>query len=134
MHDGNKLTNSHWKNLTGAKQIILVDFDHTITTKCLACEDGLQGDGVQKGCKEALIELSKDYQIWIYTGNYDYLDSEVPVKRSPQAIAEFLAKYGIPYDRILQTKPPAVFIVDDRAIHHTSWEKTRNEIARREYK
>jgi hypothetical protein len=45
---------------------------------------------------------------------------------------KFLKKHGIPFDRILQIKPPACFIIDDRAIHHTSWKSTMNTITARE--
>lgn len=131
IHDGSPFTNSHWINLNGGKQIILVDFDHVITTKCLACKDGLKDDGLQDGVREALIELSKHFQIWIFTGNYDYLDANIPVKRTVKAIREFLTSHGIPFDNVLQTKPPACFIIDDRAIHHKSWKDTLAEIKRR---
>jgi hypothetical protein len=130
--DGTKETGSHWKNMTGQKQILLVDLDHTITKKCLACADGLEGDGIQVGCREALEKLSKTYQIWIFTGNYDYLDKSCPVKRSKREIRNFLTKHKIPFDKILQIKPPACFIIDDRAIHHTSWRSTFNTIIARE--
>lgn len=129
--DGTPFTNSHWINLTGKKQIILVDFDHTITKKCLACKDGLKDDGVQEDCRAALMILSEDYQIWIYTGNYDLLGEKGSVKRSVESIRKFLEENEIPFDRILQTKPPACFIIDDRAIHHKSWFHTMKEIETR---
>lgn len=134
IRDGTPATNSHWKNLTGKKQIILVDFDHTITMQCLACHpysENLDRE-VQKGCREALIKLHKTYQIWIFTGNYKYLDKSCPVNRAIPAISKFLMEHGIPFDRILQVKPPACFIIDDRAIHHTSWESTFDTIMARE--
>ena len=122
VRDGNKYTNSHWITLSKTKQILLVDFDHTITKKCLACKDGLKGDGVQEGAKETLTKLSKDFQIWIYTGNYGLLEErEITVKRTVKTIREFLEKNNIPFDKILQTKPPGMFIIDDRAIHHEGW-------------
>lgn len=130
--DGTPATNSHWKNLTGQKQILLVDFDHTITKKCLACASGLDDDGIQDGCKEALTKLSEIYQIWIFTGNYAYLNKSTPVMRSKGEMRKFLKAHGIPFDKILQIKPPAAFIIDDRAIHHTSWEETLNTIVARE--
>ena len=129
--DGTPFTNSHWINLTGDKQIILVDFDHTITTKCLACKDGYKGNKAQEGVREALTALSKDYQIWIFTGNYKYLDSKAKLMKTVAGIKSFLKKHKIPFDKVLQIKPPACFIIDDRAIHHTSWKNTMNEIYRR---
>ena len=132
--DGTPATNSHWKNLTGKKQILLVDFDHTITKQCLACHpysEKLDRE-VQEGCKEALTKLHKTYQIWIFTGNYAYLDKSCPINRAVPAMRKFLKEHGIPFDRILQIKPPACFIIDDRAIHHTSWKDTINTVIARE--
>jgi hypothetical protein len=132
IRDGTKESGSHWKNLTGEKQIILVDFDHTITKKCLACSDGLEDDGVQAGAREALEKLHETYQIWIFTGNYDYLDKSCPVNRTKPSIRKFLRKHKIPFDRILQIKPPAAFIIDDRAVPHTSWKIDLDTITARE--
>lgn len=98
IRDGTPFTNSHWKNLTGQKQILLVDFDHTITKQCLACKPYSQklDREVQHGCKEALVKLSKTYQIWIFTGNYHYLDKKCPVNRTVPAMQKFLREHGIP--------------------------------------
>jgi hypothetical protein len=129
-------TNSHWtwgywKGQTD-KPIITVDFDHTITSKCLACSDGLDGDGIQEGCREALIELSKKYRIWILTGSYDFFNQATPKARTVKAIKRILDDNKIPYERILQIKPPAIFMIDDRAVHHKGWAETMNEIRLRE--
>ena len=132
--DGTRFTNSHWKHIGLQKPILLVDFDHTITTKCLACEDGYRDNKAQRGAKEGFIELHKKYQIWIFTGNYHLLDPKVKLMKTIEEIETFLKLYGIPFDKILQIKPPACFIIDDRAIHHTSWKRTLNEITKRESK
>lgn len=126
--DGSSISGSHWKNLTGQKQIVLIDFDHTITTRCLACSDGIESDAVQRGAKKAITELSKTFEIWIFTGNYEYLSKSTPVNRTVASIELFLKKNGIPFDKILQTKPPACFIIDDRAIHHANWALTMEQV------
>jgi len=108
-----------------------VDFDHTITTKCLACKDGYKDNQAQEGAREVLTALNKDYQIWIFTGNYNYLDPDAKLQKTVAGIENFLKNHKIPFDRILQIKPPACFIIDDRAIHHTSWKNTLEEIRRR---
>jgi len=126
--DGTRFTNSHWKAVGSKKPIICIDFDHTITTKCLACSDGLEGNALQVGAKEAIIELSKDFQIYIYTGSKKYIKAGNPIQRSVSDIKRFLVNNEIPFDKILQTKPPACFIIDDRAVHHASWAQTLSEI------
>ena len=129
--DGTKATNSHWTQNEG-KPIVLIDFDHTITKKCLACEDGLQNDGVQEGAKEAIEELSRDFRIWIFTGSGGHLAYAKPLQRTKSSIEAFLVRHGIPFEKVLQTKPPACFIIDDRAVHHTSWRNTMATIKKRE--
>jgi len=132
--DGTKFTGSHWKVFPSAdgdsRPILLVDFDHTITTKCLACEDYTHND-VQKGCREALQELSKDFKIYIFTGNYRYIDPKAQLMKTTEDIERFLKDHQIPFHKVLQVKPPACFIIDDRAIHHTSWKRTLREITKR---
>lgn len=123
--DGTIHTGSHWSVLSDDKQIVCIDFDHTISKKCLACDDSLKGDGIQDGAIEAVILLSKKFRIWIYTGSHpDYEERDID---------KFLRFHGIRgyVERIVRTKPPAIFIVDDRAVHHTSWKSTLNEIDRR---
>ena len=122
-NDGNKETGSHWSAVDDRKQIICIDFDHTISKKCLACDNKLTGDGIQDGAKEAIDLLSKRFRIWIYSGTHP--DYEV------RDIESFLSKYDIQVEQVLRTKPPACFIIDDRAIHHISWDNTLSEIDKR---
>lgn len=129
INDGTEQTNSHWRQK--GKPIILVDFDHTITKKCLACKDRLNGDGLQDGARETLVELSKNFRIWIFTGSGEHLDLAKPLQRPKKTIEMWLRNYGIPFEKVLQIKPPACFIIDDRAIHHKSWRETSEEIKRR---
>lgn len=135
IRDGTKHTNSHWT--FNGKPVITVDFDHTITRKCLACDDKLDNDGVQEGAVKALRFLHKHFRIWIFTGDPKMITSDSDhdegekIGRSIDEIKLFLDKHKIPYDRILQTKPPAIFLIDDRAITHRSWEETLYEIEER---
>jgi len=135
--DGTKETLSHWTYNENEKPVLLVDFDHTITRKCLACDDGLKGDGLQEGVRDALQALKTDFKIWIFTGNPLLVTESAGLVegekygRTIQEIEDFLKKNDIPYDKIFQTKPPACFIIDDRAIHHCSWAQTMKEIEKR---
>lgn len=137
IQDGTEETRSHWKNFALGKPIVLVDFDHTITKQCLAChdyEETLDSRTVQEGVAEALRKLAEKYYIIIFTGNANARNSHIPknLMRSKDEMAKFLRTHNIPFDDIQQTKPPACFIIDDRAIHHTSWKHTMEEIDRRE--
>jgi len=122
INDGTKFTGSHWTCSDEEKPIICIDFDHTITTKCLACDDGLKNNEVQEGAIESIKALSKFFQIWIYSGDPKYVPNHW--KSKAERIKKFLDNHGIPYDKILCTKPPAIFIIDDRAIWHRSWFET----------
>lgn len=116
-------TGSHWDwNLKYAgKPIICIDFDHTITTKCIACEQEGKHLVLQPGAKEAIIELHKDFFILVFTGRGG----------ASKEIEEFLKANDIPFDMVRTDKPPSVFIIDDRAIHHRSWTTTMEELTDR---
>jgi len=135
IRDGTFFTNSHWKAFPSIdgddRPILLVDFDHTITTKCLVCSDYYE-NGPQEGAKEALKQLSERYRIWIFTGNYNYIDPKAKLMKTAEQIDQWLRMHEIPFEKVLQTKPPACFIIDDRAIHHTSWHNTLKTIDERE--
>ena len=100
----------------------------------MACDDGLNNDGVQEGAREALIALSSDFRIWIFTGSGLHLAYAKPHQRTKTSIEAFLRQNKIPFEKVLQIKPPACFIIDDRAIHHLSWKETMEEIANRKQK
>lgn len=133
--DGTANTHSHWDwdiNLRG-KPVITVDFHHTITTECPNCYgtddktiNRIENGVPQKGVKEALTELSKTFEIWVFTGSGNFWGPE-----QLNSIQEFLYKYEIPYDKILFNKPPAYFMIDDRAVYHKSWTSTLREIKSR---
>lgn len=48
-----------------------------------------------------------------------------------EMIISWLEKYDIPYSDVTAIKPLADAYVDDKAIHHISWEKTIPEINKR---
>ena len=138
--DGTPETNSHWTQIFD-KPIVCVDFHHTITKNCPACpdfsgsyilQDDVAKDSIIRGCdvKEAMMILKKWFRIIIFTGNPDGLDF-IKSGRYKEEIKEFLDENEIPYDKIMFTKPPAMFIIDDRGIHHESWTKTIEEVLRR---
>lgn len=118
-------TGSHWTwdTNTNGKPIITVDFDHTLTTLCGVCANNDDCGEVQPLAKEVLTELSKDYQIWVFSGRTQQEDRKI--------IKDFMEKHGLPYDEIILGKPYACFMIDDRAIHHVGWKETMAEIKER---
>lgn len=127
--DGSSDTMSHWSWKSG-KPIISVDFHHTITTTCEACEHFDGKYHLQKGVKEALAELSKHFRIIIFTGNPDGNEWIKNVDAYKKKMRNFLDSNGMLYP-IHFVKVPSIFIIDDRAIHHRSWLETLEEIHRR---
>jgi len=130
--DGTPKTGSHWRH-TGPheKPILAIDFHHVITTRCCACpgediEDVLANGPPQDGVREALLKLSEDFYILIYTGSGSFWTPE-----QCRSITDYLCDHRIPCDDVRFDKPPAMFIVDDRAIHHLGWPETLGEIKRR---
>jgi len=127
--DGTPETNSHWTQIFD-KPKLCVDFHHTITNNCEACPDFSGSYILQDRVKEVLMRLSKQFEIIIYTGNPDGLEF-IKSGTYKEGIKDFLKENEIPYSEILFTKPPAMFIVDDRAIHHTGWAETLDKIQKR---
>lgn len=127
--DGTKETNSHWSWKSG-KPVVCVDFHHTITTHCEACP-AFSGYKLQEGVKEALQLLKEDFRIFIYTGNPEGNEWISNPDEYKNKLILFLEYNHIPFDKILFTKPPSIFIIDDRAIHHTSWKETLHQIVKR---
>ena len=132
-HDGTEFTNSHWdwdKNRWG-KPLIAVDFHHTITDRCPACLTGDRYDATanglpQKGVARALRLLHKHFNILVFTGSGNFWDDEQCL-----VIAEYLKEHEIPFDTIRFDKPAAAYIIDDRGLHHRSWQETIADIWRR---
>lgn len=126
IRDGTEKTGSHWHtSYHSHRPLITVDFDHTITKTCPACP-GWKGVYVlQEGVREALTELHKTFDIVILSGGGNYIPNYKTV------IKNFLDSHKIPYNGIEDQKPPACFMIDDRAIHHKGWGETLSEIQRR---
>ena len=127
--DGNDTTRSHWKELVSNLPILCVDFHHTITRNCEACDDFSGEYELQENAKEVLTLLSKMFTVVIYTGDPSDIPYLPPDYKSK--IERFLNENEIPYRKIFFTKPPAAFIIDDRAISHKSWKSTFEEIYER---
>lgn len=134
INDGNHKTKSHWSPFIDVdKQTICIDFHHTITKNCEACDNGCTGKYIlQDGVVEALEKLHKKFRIVIYSGDPTMCIAEGKLPRFyVESIIKFLVNNHVRFDDIQFTKPPAMFIIDDRAIHHKGWDTTLLEIERR---
>lgn len=130
---GGREAGSHWTWDVEKRglPILTVDFHHTITTECGACP-GHEGTGLcagkpQPGTREALQRLRKRFRVVVFTG-YGSVDGTADAKAE---IGEYLTRHRIPFDEIVDGKPPACFMIDDRAVRHVSWTDTILEIEER---
>ena len=125
-YDGSEESGSHWINLLD-RPILGVDFHHTISTRCGACEPmdlrALAGGPPQKGVGEALKLLSQFFEIEIFTGYGKGFN-----KNAESNLKDYLTEHNIYFDKINTTKPSFMFQVDDRAIHHINWQDTIMEV------
>jgi hypothetical protein len=93
-----------------AKQTVIFDFDgviHSYSSKWQGA--ALIPDPPVPGIKEAIHEIRKFYRVVIVSSRC-YQEGGI------EAIEAWLQKYKITVDDITDEKPPAVVIVDDRAI------------------
>jgi len=109
------------------KPAVCLDFDGVINSY----QSGWTGDVTDipdsptPGAAEAITKLREKYKILV-------LSSRCETEEGKQAIQEWLDKHGIKVDGVVQHKPPAIAYVDDNAIKHTSWQKTLQDLERKE--
>lgn len=130
VQDGNELTNSHWTVIPEyGKPIVTVDLDHTILKFCGACNS--EQMELQEGALEGMKWLSERFYVIIFTGGCKPKVKKFNDKvkwRTPEMIVNLLLSFGIPYDELRIDKPPAMFMLDDRAIHHEGWKGKNSSV------
>lgn len=109
------------KKITHDRTPISVDFDGVIHGYSKGFDDGSIYDEPVEGVVEALENLKKKYYIYVNSQR-----SGTP--EGKKAIEDYLIKYGIPFDEVSLTKPPAKFYIDDRAIRFKNWEQTVKDL------
>lgn len=92
------------------KQTVIFDFDGVINSY----KSGWQGadiipDSPVTGIQEAITEIRKYYRVVV-------VSSRCYQPGGIEAITTWLAKFNIKVDEVTDEKPPAVVIIDDRAI------------------
>ncbi len=95
-------------------EAIVIDIDDTLTNKAPFGWD-YSYCSLQKGAKEALDEIIKEYLVILHTGRH--IDNLSVTLR-------WLKVNKIKYDHIQFGKPPAILYIDDKGMEHKSWEST----------
>ena len=106
------------------KKNILIDFDNTIHNMDKYNDDKIDGKPIE-GVKEALTELKKEgYHILIFSAR-----SSTNHAKSKPLIEEWMKKYKIPFDDVVDKKVPSFVMLDDRVISfHGNWKDAVEDI------
>jgi len=91
------------------KQTVIFDFDGVINSSSGWQGASLIPDSPVPGIKDAIIEIRKHYRVVV-------VSSRCYQAGGIEDITAWLKKYNIQVDDITDEKPPAVVIIDDRAI------------------
>lgn len=89
---------------------IAIDFDGVLHKYSQGWQDGSIYDGPVPGAVAACHELARKYRLVIFTA-----------RQQEEAIKEWLTLHGFPPMEVMNTKPPALFYIDDRAIRFENW-------------
>lgn len=107
-------------------QQIAIDFDGVIHKNSKGFYDGTVYDEPIEGAIEAIKELSKKYEIVIFTAKAKPDRPLVNGKTGAELIWDWLEKYNIQQyiKKVTSEKPRAVFYIDDKGIRFESWIQT----------
>lgn len=107
-----------------------IDFDGVIHGNSKGFYDGTIYDDPLPGSIEAIKELSKKWDIIIYTAKAKVDRPLVNGKTGTQLVWEWLEKYGIRdcVKDVTAEKPRAVVYIDDKGYRFTTWERAFEEL------
>ena len=112
------------------KRRIMIDLDGVIHRYSKGFHDGTMYDPPADGTHEALEELKRaGYDLWVFTARINAKHGET----GEVVVRNYLDKYDLSkyFTGITDKKLPALFYIDDSAIHHTDWNNTMKELSRR---
>lgn len=95
---------------------LMIDMDKVLHSYEEGWKDGTLYGYLLPGAKEAIDELSKYYEIVIFTSRLSKEHSEEEIERQKQLISEWLINNAIYYDDMTADKKPADAYIDDKAI------------------
>lgn len=105
---------------------IAIDFDGVIHKNTKGFHDGTVYDEPIEGAIEAIKELSKTYEIVIFTAKAKSDRPLVNNKTGSELIWDWLKKYNIHQyiKKVTAEKPRAIYYIDDKGIRFESWTQT----------
>ena len=114
----------------GDAKNIAIDFDGVIHNFNKGFHDGTCYGEPLPGSLEALRELSKKYNIIIFTAKAKPSRPLVNNKTGTELVVEWLKKYGVMQfvKEVTSEKPRAQIYVDDKGYHFTNWDKTLKDL------
>ncbi len=106
------------------KLILAIDFDQTIHDKLHPVEGKKMGLPMP-GAQAAMDELyQQKHKIIIFT-------TMATTPTGKQAVEDWLEFYDIDFHEVTAVKPNAAVFIDDKALHHTDWESTMQQLVER---
>lgn len=105
---------------------LAIDFDGVIHTYDMGFYDGTCYGKPMPGALDALRELSKEYEIVIFTAKAKPDRPLINGKTGVELVSEWLDKYGVLdcVSSITSEKPRAVLYIDDNAYRFENWKNT----------
>lgn len=113
-----------------------IDFDGVIHKCSKGYHDGTVYDEPVDGSIEAIKEISKKYNIIVYTAKAKPDRPSVNGIDGTQMVWDWLSKYGIKdcVKEVTSEKPRAIAYIDDKAIRFESWKQAKIDISNIRYK
>jgi len=118
------------------KRTIAIDFDGVIHKYSKGWQDGSIYDDVVEGAWEAIIELLKEYNVFIFTSRdpqqvFDWYYSKKWAENLPTM--EVILKKAVFWDKegklgVTNRKLPAIVYIDDRGIKFRDWRSAKEMI------
>lgn len=108
---------------------VCIDFDGVIHNDFNGYGDGTVYGPIIPGAKDAIIKLSKKYNIIIFTAKAKQDRPLINGKNGVELVKEWLDKHGLlSYIKdVTAEKPRALVYIDDKAIRFTNWKETLDQ-------
>lgn len=108
------------------KNNVCIDFDGVIHNDYLGFHDGTIYGDIIDGAKESIINLSKSYNIIIFTAKAKTDRPLINNKTGTELIWEWLKKHELDscIKEVTAEKPRALVYIDDKAIRFENWNNT----------
>ncbi len=107
-------------------KIIAIDFDGVIHKNSKGFHDGTVYDELMDGAYESIVSLSEQYSIVIFSCKALKDRPLINGKSGIELIWDWLEEKGLRnyVDDVTDTKPRAIFYIDDKGIRFENWTQT----------